>query len=313
MVGTGALYLACVPFFAPSYLQMMQMAAAVYGAYDQPIPFPWQQATVVLVVVALLRGRDLRRPLAAWALIATLGSIAAAVQGKNYDYHYVPAQVLIWSALGFAAVGRLRARAISPRARARFGKSLLAAALAMALLWSGHNVRAIQIKTRHDNRLRAAAVLRLLAGDGPILVFTSSVFPIFPILNFTGLRSTSPYSMMWPIAGNYRLATQTSRSEFPYRPRAQRSAIEGAFIDRIVEGMRETPPTLLLFDDARYKQGFGELAFDFERYFRADPRFNELMRGYERRDPLFDRYDLWLRADRSEPPARQRERAKPGA
>jgi hypothetical protein len=265
--------------------------------------------------VALLRGRDLRSPLAAWAVIATLGSLAAAVasavQGKNYDYHYVPAQVLSWSALGFAAVGRLRARATSPRARARLGTSLLAAALAMALVWSGANVRVMQDKTQHDNRLRAASVLRHLAGGGPVLVFTSSVFPIFPILSFTGLRSTSPYSMMWPIAGNYALATRSAASEFPYRPLAKRSAIERAFIDRIVEGMRETPPTLLLFDDARYKQGFGELAFDFERYFRADPRFVELMRGYERRDPLFDRYELWLRADRAEALAQQLDRVKP--
>ena len=307
MVASGALYVASILCFAPSYFQMMQTAAVVYGAYDQPIPFPWQQATVVLVVVALLRGRDLRSPLAAWAVIATLGSLAAAsaaaVQGKNYDYHYVPAQVLSGSALVFAAAGRLRERATSPRARARLGTSLLAAALAMALVWTGANLRAIREKTRHDNRLRAASVLRHLAGGGPILVFTSSVFPIFPILSFTGLRSTSPYSMMWPIAGNYALGTRSAASGFPYRPLAQHSAIERAFIDRIVEGMREAPPTLLLFDDARYKQAFGELAFDFERYFRADPRFVELMRGYERRDPLFDRYELWLRADRAETPA----------
>jgi hypothetical protein len=214
------------------------------------------------------------------SLIASLGGFAAVfLQHKSYPYHYLPCQLSAILGIACTLGARVQAALASPRARTRAGGALgLAAAVIVALTMVAIPLFRGIDRVYPVNR-KLVEMIEVHGRGEPVLFFSSSVNPAFPVLTITGNRSASPYSCLWQIAGNYS-PDELSRPEFPYRRLEEMGELERKLVDTIVDRMERDRPRLLFFDHRRFKQAFRTSPFSFEIYFRADPRFEALLRRY---------------------------------
>lgn len=306
LAGTGAVYIVAVLLWTPSYLDTAREAFRLYGTYGHPVP--WLSLSSGLVVlslaaVALLHSTSpirMGRIAEATALAAALAWLALALQAKDFSYHHVPPRVLALSALLLAAASRLG----NGERRARLGRRAAWVVAATVIASSSLVVAKLCRPALHRaGIIELAALIEREAQGRDVLVFASSVDPLFPALVFTDSHSASPYSCLWLIAGHYE-RTQRRAKRFPYRTLGAMSPDERRFVESFVGRAVARRPRLLLFETTRVKQSFGLTAFDFERYFRADPRFGPWLDGYERLRPqplLVDglrRFDVWRKRSR---------------
>lgn len=283
VVCVGLFYVAYLVALGPRYFEVMQDAIAVYGAYDLPVAILSKRSALMFGCLALMlavRPRGAAGRCAVVSFIASLAGFAAVLaQHKTYPYHYLPCQLSALLGIACTLGAPVQEALTSPRPRARAGASLaLAAALMIALAMTAiplvHGVDRV-----YPVRRKLVSTIELHGRGEPVLFFSSSVNPAFPVLTITGNRSASPYSCLWKIAGNYSPA-ELSMPEFPYRTLEEMDELERGFVATVVDHMERDRPRLLFFDHRRFKQAFRSSPFLFERYFRADPRFEVLLRRY---------------------------------
>jgi len=232
------------------------------------------------VAAFLARGRvpaAVARSAEALALAALLAWLVVFLQGKGFRYHHVPARVNALATLVVLGAGLLSGWRVR-LGTWRLDPALVAGVLVMA--WAGIEARALsEPALRRAGIIELAALIDRHAGHGDALVFSSSVDPLFPALTFTGAGSASPYSCLWLIAGHYTLEDRRWPG-FPYRELQEMSDSERSFVRGFVARARAARPRVLLFETTPVKQSFGYTAFDFERYFRADPDFAAFLSNY---------------------------------
>jgi hypothetical protein len=282
-VAFGALHLIVVVVFVPEYSETARSALQVYGAYNARVPLISERTVPTFAALALLlaiRPRDAAGRCATVSVVASIASFGALLsQQKDFAYHYIPCQLYaflgVTLTLGAWLDGQPDER--SPRVPVR-PSTVLALALVVAILLSGLAIG--QRLLRVDPQRNALAKVILEKGRRePVLFFSSSVTPAFPLVLLTETRSASPYSCFWQVAGNYSVSELAS-PEFPYRRLEQMSELERNFLIGIVDRIDEERPRLLFFDRGRAKHSFGTTRFFFERYFQADSRFKGLMKQY---------------------------------
>jgi hypothetical protein len=209
---------------------------------------------------------------------AALTSLLVVIlQEKGFDYHYIPMLTMAFLAIALALADRLQwaeteAKPGAAAGRRRlFAMTTLAILLALGVTWAARG--------RFQDRVDLAELITEHGEGRPILYFSSSVDPLFPSLVFTDSTSASPYSCLWLIAGNYS-AEELQQRPFPYRSLNEMGRLERQFVTTIVDAIENQAPSLLFFDRRLGKQSFGFTAFEFERYFAAEPRFLRLMETY---------------------------------
>jgi len=138
--------------------------------------------------------------------------------------------------------------------------------------------------------VQLADIVKRHAPEGPILVLSTSDWPAFPVVNYTGARWSSRFAGYWPLPGIYRHVTP-SAGPFPFHPREQVSRFERYLVDSVVADMMRDPPQLVVVDMSECKylfrparltpcpEQFGH--FDYLEYFSRDPRFRRLWAQYE--------------------------------
>ncbi len=302
LASLGAAYVGSVLVFTPAYLDAARQAWNLYGTYGTPVPLLGPStgaALLAAVAAALLRSpAPLARVAEALAVGSGLALLALFLQDKDFSYHHEPVRLLAAAALAVAAAGAL---ARLPQSRERLRRAAAWSATLVALAGAAFvSVELQRPALRRAGIVELAALIEREADGGPVLVFSSSVDPLFPALTFTGAGSASPYSCLWLIAGHYDKAARRG-PRFPYRRLAEMGAEERRFVEGFVDTLEARRPTLLLFETTPVKQSFGPTAFDFERYFRADPRFARWLSGYRRtgrQQLLVDglrSFDVWER------------------
>ncbi len=302
LVGVGAAYVVSVLVFTPAYVEAARQAWNLYGSYGRPVPLLGASTGAVLAAaVAAGLGRapaPVARVVEALALGSGLALAALFLQAKDFSYHHEPTRLLAAAALAVVAAGALaRSTPARPRLRQAAAWVVVLGALASAV-FVAHGLRRPALRRAGIVEL-AALVDRQAPGDA-VLVFSASVDPLFPALAFTDARSASPYSCLWLVAGHYDKAERRG-ARFPYRRLDDMGPEERGFVQGFVGRLEATRPRLLLFETTPVKQGFGPTAFDFARYFEADPRFASWLSGYRRLDTqrlLVDgvrSFDVWAR------------------
>lgn len=281
IAASGMCYLASVPLFAPGYFESMRDAAAVYSAYDNSVPWLSEKSYSVvfaLLVVLAVRPRSILGSIAWCSMAASVAQLAAVhLQGKDYEYHYFPAQVTA------AFVVALCAAHLVVDAAERGVPGIRKASRRLPLLLAGGIVAALPLVWllgfSADERDNLAAFIAERGASRPIVFFSSSVDPPFPSILFTDSRSVSPYSAFWPLPGNYS-REEMAEVPFPYHSPDSMGEIERRFVTRIIDVIEQEKPGLLFFPKSPWKQAFQASDFDFEEYFRQDPRFERLMAEY---------------------------------
>jgi hypothetical protein len=116
------------------------------------------------------------------------------------------------------------------------------------------------------------------AAGKPIFVLSSSTGPAFPLVNLT--EATWPYRFKSLSFVSIYYKDVDNPATAVYRPPQAQSAEERAFFDDVVDQLTRRPPTLLIVDMTRLKQGFGLTYFDFLAYYGQSPAFSALLRHY---------------------------------
>lgn len=293
------------------YEEIVPLAIKFYGTFNCSTSYLFQHPYGKLWVVAFLgfflvrpiaRHRELRRIL----LIASASFLTIAfVQHKGFYYHFYPAAattvlLLVVIVFGYTQTIKAIKKLIGPR------KSMVPLVITLGLFVLA-GLKVIGLSRCSENPL-LSPMIRIVKdhakGGRPILLLSSSVFPAFPLVNYSGARWSSRFNCLWFLPRIYSDVSSSER-EFPYHSKDEIDVIERFLVDAVISDIMKSPPVLLIVDCSPIKQGFWKTEFDYIEYFLQDPRFAEIWPNYHfltavgyyrvfklRRDDLSDLGDL---------------------
>ncbi len=294
MAAVWLLYLAAIPLAFPAYLErVLPLVRADYLALQD---LPWWRvglgerlgsALLLLLPLAVLAFRPggarrfgtLPRVL---ALAALGGAAAAAVQGKGWDYHALPAR-LFTGLMAVAMAARWLDGAL-PEARARRAAPGVAAAAALGLALvqaTGAAGPWRQLRWPGSDGAMLTAALGRVAPGGRVLVLSPYIDPVFQALAYTGGHFVLPTMTIWPLQNAYGGdlgcdATLATRYRAPEAMPAGEALVWEGAIASLLRGPR--PDALLVALNPRiHNCGRG---FDLLAYLARDPRAAAALERY---------------------------------
>ncbi len=284
LAATCALYAASVALFTPDYLtRIVPYALEVYNeAYRNPLWVNlWRAETILLplgCLVQLATRRAQRLPgLADVFLIASVCFfVAYVVQMKGWSYNLYPASTCLM--LGYAAIFLNGLEGLTRETTAADGKGpgsgIVLGALAVVVMLvatdavrGGYRNHFMETMTPHVEQH---------AGGGSIAIFTSNVWPGFPMVNYSGVGWSSRFPTLWLLPGTLRKQAEAVDGE-----RARLMEIERYTREAVLADFSLQPPDLVVVDNRENKSYFGDLPFDYIDYFTEDPRFATIWANYE--------------------------------
>ena len=288
MIATGVAYVAAVVVFAPGYLgDVLPAALHNYDAYNSTAGVVLRNAAIVLalpvlaVLAGLARCHDgtLRRSGFVMLTAATGAAVAAALQMKGWQYHWYPALAL--SAAGLAV---LFAGPRNPQSGQLIPGVLLGLAIVLsfarpAVLLAADTV----IRGGTPDRVAALAQAiddaRPAAGARPVVfAYITSPRDVMPAVLMANARWASTACCMHFVPAavrDERGLTNPDAATRDIRARNARDQIAG-----VVADLKSGSPALIIFDEARYKLGFGELKYSWMAAAAAEPELAGLLQGY---------------------------------
>jgi hypothetical protein len=284
-------------WFAPDYLRVtLPLAWDVYGAYHSPRRelvrwFDLPLAGVLILIAArLARGSPLRA-LASALVAASLAAYAAYLAaGTSWDYHRLP--------FGVFAIATLALPLLRPLSRGPVALGIAGSAAALSLFIAPLDLRAPQPAGREwqgwSQGPATEEILRLVeSGPGvrSIFLFSTSLAPAFPAVDYAGVDWASRYSCLWLLPEIIRSQADPALS----RERRERIAeVERLLRASVREDLARARPELVLAPRAQPHQALGPAPLDLLAFFERDRDFAKLWSGYQLREetPLFQVYAL---------------------
>ena len=286
-------------WMAPDYLRVtLPLVWETYGAYHSPLrelvrwlDLPFAGA-LILVAWRLPRGgalRDLARTLVVAAAAAYAAYLAA---GTDWDYHRYP--------FGVFAIATLALPLLRPLSRGPLVALLVLAVAAGSLFLAPLEIRDTRRASREwpgwSQGAATLDILRAVEGrgrGGPIFLFSSSVAPAFPAVNYANLEWASRFSCLWLLPAVVH-ARALPEGAIPEARRQRLDAIGRYLVDAVTDDLGRARPDLVFVPRGQEQQAFGGAAFDFLPFFERDPRFAKLWSGYVHAQdtPLFRVYAL---------------------
>jgi hypothetical protein len=288
MVATGLAYVGAVLTFAPDYMgEVVPAAMHNYDAYNSPAGLVLRNAVIVLGL-PLLAGvaRLARCPAGSYRgagmvmLAAALGAaLAAFVQMKGWQYHWYPALAL--SAAGLAVL-------FSAPRTVRCGQVLAGGLLGLAVVLSLARpplLLAADTVAHGGTADRVAALAQAIGDAGPatgepavVFAFITSPRDVMPAVLMANARWASTACCMHFVPAavrDERGLTTHGAADREIRARNARHQVAG-----IVNDLKASRPQLIIFDEARYKLGFGELKYSWLAAAAADAGLARLLQDY---------------------------------
>jgi hypothetical protein len=289
MLGVAALYLAVVLIGFPAYVfEILPLARGLYDHADSGV-FLWiligdqvPALALVLVVGAGAAWRLKDGVLAALTLALAGAILAAVVQGKGWDYHFLCARILA-ILLAALAVGRCFGSAPAPR-------GLVAILALLTLIGSGALSPPFKAQrefaTGPTNRL--LPFLRLHAPAQPVLWLTGAIYPQYPALPYNDSPSAMTYMSLWMLPSLYGAGA-------PVNAPGAMGAFEKRLFDDVGTSLSRIKPPLVIVADPDSEGGFAKPGFDYLAYFQRHPDFAAQWSNYR---PIgrVDRVTLYRRS-----------------
>jgi len=290
---TGLAAVAAVLLFAHGWVRFAGEYGGLYLRYiaENPLLVALSGVGAAVGVFALLALLALgphagaRRP-AAEALLLAAGSfhLAAALQGKGFQYHFLP--TIGFGALSIALLWSGLRRPLPRLAPPLYG----AAAFAILATLATYSVRDIAIHAaggsprRPDLDPAVDALSRIVRAEGPsptIMVFSTSIASGFPLTTETGARWSSRHSGLWMLSALYSDQLFQGRMVVPRAP-GQRPPLERRLLDEMYQDLRARPPALLfvITPDPSFNGWAGARQFDYLEYFASETGLAELLSRY---------------------------------
>ncbi len=281
--GIGGLsYIGVVLVFFPQYLPLIQVAREVYGTYSTDLwKSIFRSVGLPLFAMSLFYVLPTPRPvrsLRALLAIAVCNTwLFAFVSLKAWRYHFYPPRffavllfvlILVTLADGPFRLDRLR----------KSYRSLAAAIVVLMLFWQvSGNLRfnsSVHAGWKFSDQGVITRLLREEPVGTPVMFLSSSIFPTFPVLNFTEVSFAQRMPFLWPLPTFYSEG-QSMRDPKEMAP-AERFALE-----TVIEDLMSSKPRIVIVDERVQKQGFEENAFDYLAYYGQDKRFRTEWENYQ--------------------------------
>jgi hypothetical protein len=119
---------------------------------------------------------------------------------------------------------------------------------------------------------RLLPVVQANAAGQPVLWLTTSIYPQFPVLNYTDSRLAMPFMSLWVLPAVYGPGDAPGGA-LAYHAPASMSRAEQMVYRGVVTGFTREHPPLVLVEQASREGGFRGLPFDYLDYFTRDPAF----------------------------------------
>lgn len=226
--------------------------------------------------------------------VSALGAVGAAVaQHKGWSYHILPIELFASACAGVLACRWLDRSGASSSARTlRRIAAVCAGLFALYALVS----REAPWREIGYSRGAVAGLTRLIseqiAPGERVLVLSPGIYPIYPALNYAGVRSSSRTMNMWPLQGAYRQCSSDGRR---YREASEMGRPEFFVYRTVAEDFAKAPPAAVVVDRQPGILWCGE-EFDFVAYFIRNPLFAQIWSHY-RLSAEWDRYRVYIRKD----------------
>jgi hypothetical protein len=270
---------------APDYLRVtLPLVWETYGAYHSPLRelvrwFDLPLAAVLILIARLLPGagalRDLARTLVA---AAAAGYAAYLAAGTSWDYHRYP--------FGVFAIATLALPLLRPLSRGPVAAVLVLAVTATSLFVAPLEIRDPRRAGREwPGWTQGAATLEIVGAverrgrGGPIFLFSSSVAPAFPAVNYAGVEWASRFSCLWMLPAVFRARAQPDAA-IPEARRQRLDAVARYLTGAVTDDLARARPDLVFVPRDPQQQAFGATPVDWLAFFERDPRFAELWSGY---------------------------------
>jgi hypothetical protein len=269
------LYLLWILIVTPEYLTLAKATSGVYGAFNRPLIEILLSAQTLLYVGVLVlcavtpsspKTRDLRLRL----LCASVGFLAIVlVQHKGYGYHFYPLRAAVPLLLACALIDLEETRSKS------LWKAVLVLPISALVVLQIVAASALKLEMPKQSGPLLPIVREYAPPGTPVLVLSTSLWPGWPLINYTGTRYMWRMAPIWTLPGLY-----PERPIRYHRPSAM-VPTEKFVVDSLVEDMEKTPPRLVIEERGPNKEGFRGGDFDYVEYFLRDPRFRTLWQHYE--------------------------------
>ena len=280
----GLMYVGATAALYPAYFRdMLPLASEHYDVFDldQGIDMiTGVELPPLLIGLACLAPWALRvqqRPVAAvlW-LMALAAVLAGLLQFKDWDYHFLPARILLILLAAYGLAGILSRGQTGPDGR-------ILAALAIALMaLGGHLSPPLRLQfdyAKSDARL-VEDLIRREGGDRSVLWLTQYIDATSPVLNYTGNRLAMPFMSLWLLPALYDADEPGPDGRLRLHPPEMRSPAETLLLTRVAETVQREKPSLILAETSQDEAAFRLRPLDYLEFFGQDSRFSEEFTHY---------------------------------
>ncbi len=289
-LATLATYALSVLLIMPAYLGLAALAARPYRSYYSSemseiatSPHVLFIALGLLAAAKLPASAQLRRLRGVLTVAMLMFGVGVVVQGKGWDYHWIPVEALLILLLG--AVGIDGLRKLTGRFSYRYLSRLFLGLV--AALTVGYGVA----------KYRTAERVWLSMGETPIFLFqlmeaveehapggTISTLAVtmqiaWPLVSYTGVDWGSRFNCLWLLPGIYEGVTPNLQ-RYPYGRLEEAGELEKYLIDSVVTDLRQLEPDIVFVD--MFPPSWEMRGFSYLDFFSRDQRFREIFAQYER-------------------------------
>lgn len=302
LLGVFAATLAGTLWRYPDWIECLRWASDLYPSFSHDVLRRMLNLRGIAVLAAclvfqwlfVLRDRRFAAPVMPFLASATYSLGAAIVQGKGWQYHFLPAAVFAYCGLAPVLAGTIRELGSRPRA-APVLKALVAAGLMTGAATTA--VAAARNTPTFGSLGLIPQALRSVAANGdPVYAFSVEVQPMLPAVPLLGLHWASRYSSLWPLPALLRAEREqgspdAARLLATYRP---------PFTQSVIDDFGRHRPRIVLVD--RHRLPGQPADYDLMTFFLADPAFAAIWANYVRIGSVtypdsVTGYDIYVRAE----------------
>jgi hypothetical protein len=265
-----------VPFASEVYTTPASMVSRALEILFGPDLGPVLVLLPLLGSVAVMARLTLARLLALFALgSATI----AALQGKGWDYHALPAieATLLLTGVVIAHLVERHVAGLSASRDSALGLSTVL--LLPFLLLDGLRLAPFRDQVQYSKGPVDdwVDVMEQEPGNHRVLLLSAGMYPQFPAINYADFEIATPFMTLWPLMGSYEACAPGEKG---YRPLGKQSEEEAYVFEEVVEGLVEERPEIVVVDEADGMRDCSKQPFEYLDYFMRDGRFAREFQNY---------------------------------
>ena len=267
------------------YFIITKMALQVYHSYNTPlnIILLFRYTYVLALLFACFaffmskkNKADLLSKLILFQMAALI--VVGFMQHKGWPYHFIPywcVTIFFWCAY----IGSSLANNGQLKKQLKLGADgvMLIIAVYCLIFRVAIPIHDYEPSYKRVVTQRLVNVIKNHITPKSLFVFSTSVDPAFPAVNYSGSKWGSRFNCLWLLPGNYK----SDQAIIKYHTENQMNKVEKYVYKATISDLLKNQPELLVVETRKIKQGFAGKEFDFIKYFSQNQKFRELLSNYQ--------------------------------